>query len=177
MRAKENLRELLNIMNGYLDKIDFSKVGEMIEEIKRSKRIFIVGAGLNSFVAGIFATRLAHLGYIAYSTETLMPPIEKDDLLIAISGSGFTRPTIDYARVAKDIGAKVIAITSFKDSELAKLADILVEVPGRIITEKYKKDYLERQISGIVEPRASKVMNFEILCILLIDAIIDDLKK
>ncbi len=176
MRAEENLKELLNLMKSYLNRIDFLKVDEMIKEIRKSRRVFIVGAGLNSFVAGIFATRLAHLGYVAYSTETLMPPIEEGDLLIAISGSGFTRPTVDYAKVAKEVGAKVVAITSFKDSELAKIADILVEIPGRIITEKYKKDYLERQIAGIVEPKASKVMNFEILCILLIDAIIDDLK-
>jgi 6-phospho-3-hexuloisomerase len=50
---------------------------------------------------------------------------------------------------AKDIGAKVIAVTSFPESPLGQLADLIVTVRGRTKSAKpLEEDYLARQLRG-----------------------------
>lgn len=62
--------------------------------------------------------------------ETITPSIQKNDLLVVVSGSGETRTVLDLAKMAHDKGVKMIAITSNVKSSLAKLADGLLQVPG-----------------------------------------------
>ena len=51
---------------------------------------------------------------------------------VAISGSGKTKNTVSNTAAAKKLGLKVIAVTSKEESELAKLADCVIKVPGRV---------------------------------------------
>ncbi len=55
------------------------------------------------------------------------------DSVIAISHSGNIRDTVKSAKVAKDVGAKIIVITSGVGSELSKVGDIVLYSgsPGR----------------------------------------------
>ena len=43
--------------------------------------------------------------------ETITPAAVKDDLIIAISGSGTTKITLTARSIAKEIGAQVVAVT------------------------------------------------------------------
>jgi DNA-binding MurR/RpiR family transcriptional regulator len=63
----------------------------------------------NSHIALIHA---AHLG--------------KKDLLVLISHEGESKEVIECARLAQMGGAKVVAVTSYMNSDLAKMADISI---------------------------------------------------
>ncbi|MBE6574019.1 MAG: SIS domain-containing protein [Ruminococcaceae bacterium] len=58
-----------------------------------------------------------------------------NDLLIALSTSGNSKNVVAAARVAKAVGAKVIAMTGAKESKLSEIADVCIKAPE---TETYK---------------------------------------
>lgn len=96
------------------------------------------------------------------------------DMLIAISGSGRTKLVVTAAEVAKNLGAVVVSITSYPDSPLGKLSDIVVKVPGRTKVSG-EDDYNVRQLMGIYEPLAPLGTLFEIAALVMLDAVIAEL--
>jgi len=150
-------------------------VGLLIEAWSWGKIVLIVGAGRSGLVGRAFAMRLMHLGFRTYVVgETITPAIGTNDVLIAISGSGTTGIVVAAAEAAKRVGAKVIAITSFTESPLAKLSDHVVVVPGRTKTVS-ETDYFSRQILGIHEPLAPLGTLFEVSAMVLLDSVIVEL--
>lgn len=123
--------QVLNEIDTVLHKVDVRQIDQTIKLITKNKRIFVLGSGRSGFAAKGFAMRLMHIGYQVYVVgETITPSIQKNDLLVVVSGSGETRTVLDLAKMAHDKGVKMIAITSNVKSSLAKLADGLLQVPG-----------------------------------------------
>jgi len=97
-------------------------------------------------------------------------------LLIAISGTGTTKMVLTASSAAKEIGAKVIAITSFPESPLGHLADLVVTVKGRTKAGlPREEDYLARQIIGEREPLTPLGSIFENNCMVFLDSLIVEL--
>lgn len=159
--------------------LDMKSVEKLLKSLLGSKgqKIFTVGMGRSGFVARAFALRLMNLGFNVYFLgETITPAAEKGDLLIAISGTGTTKMVLTASAAARDIGARVIAITSFPESPLGKLADLVVEVKGRTKAGTPKeKDYLTRQIMGVGEPLTPLGSIFEINSMVFLDSLIVEL--
>ncbi|RLI79834.1 6-phospho-3-hexuloisomerase [Archaeoglobales archaeon] len=147
--------------------IDLNQVKEMIGVIENSESIFVMGAGRSGFIAKAFAMRLMHLGYNVYVVgETVTPRIGKNDVLIAISGSGETTSVVNISRKAKEIvNSKIIAVTNNKNSTLAKLSDVVVLLKGKIKTER------NEEIAKI----APLGTMFELTAMIFLDAIIAEL--
>lgn len=142
---------------------------------KNDRRILVIGAGRSGLVGRAFAMRLKHLGFDVYVLgDTIVSPVRKDDIVIAISGSGRTALIVTAAEAAKTVGAKVIAITSFIDSPLARLADVVVEIPGRTKIS-HVEDYFARQVLGLHEPLAPLGTLFEDCAAVFLDAVIAEL--
>ncbi len=123
-----------------------------------------------------FAMRLMHLGFRSYVLgETITPSVGDGDLVVAISGSGTTTMVVAAAEAAKKMRAKVVAITSYRDSPLANYADLVVQVPGRTKVATMD-DYFARQILGLHEPLAPLGGTlFEDTTMVLLDAVIAEL--
>lgn len=159
--------------------LDMKSVEKLLKNLlgSKDKKIFTVGMGRSGFVARAFALRLMNLGFNVYFLgETITPAAEKGDLLIAISGTGTTKMVLTASAAARDIGARVIAITSFPESPLSKLADLVVEVKGRTKAGTPKeKDYLTRQIMGVGEPLTPLGSIFEINSMVFLDSLIVEL--
>ncbi|MEJ2770089.1 MAG: 6-phospho-3-hexuloisomerase [Sulfolobaceae archaeon] len=142
---------------------------------KKNGKILVMGAGRSGLVGRAFAMRLLHLGYNAYVLgDTIVPAIGEKDIAIAISGSGRTKLILTAAEAAKEAKAILITITSYADSPIAKISDIVVEVPGRT---KYSvnEDYFARQILGITEPLAPLGTLFEDTTQVFLDGIVAEL--
>jgi len=156
------------------------KVKAMIEMIfsvyGTDYRIFTTGEGRSKLAGEAFAMRLMHLGFSAYILgEPTTPGIRQDDIVIAISGSGTTETVKKSCEIAIEerIGAKLIVITSKKRSILARMADIVIDLPGRqgIISDK---DYLERTLRGDF-PRLPMKTVFETNAGIFCDSVISEL--
>jgi 6-phospho 3-hexuloisomerase len=120
----------------------------MIDAIKKADRVFLMGVGRSGLVSKAFAMRLVHLGLTSHVIgETTTPSIAKEDLLIAVSGSGSTNSVVKAVEIAKKIGTKVLAVTSYPNSDLGKLADYVVKIEGRTKVDVTKDD-LKRELTG-----------------------------
>jgi len=135
--------------------------------LKSRRRIFVTGAGRSGKVAESFAMRLRHLGYnVRVPGEPTAPPVREGDLFIVISGGGEHK--IREAELVHQIGAKVIVITSYPESSLGKLSDMVVCIPGR--TEVLPENYEERRLKGF--PVIPLGTAFELLAMVVLDSVI-----
>ncbi len=104
-------------------------IQRLLDVMQPAQRIFTYGRGRSGNVAKAFAVRLMHLGYSTYVIgETITAPVQKDDVVICISGSGTTYPVVMTAELGRRQGAKVVAVTATPDSEVANLAHVVVPV-------------------------------------------------
>jgi 6-phospho 3-hexuloisomerase len=98
-----------------------------LKVLQPARRVFLYGRGRSGFVARAFAVRLMHLGYQTYVVgETITAPVKRDDVVILVSGSGSTYPVVMTAELGRRQGATVVAITAQPDSEVARLAHVVV---------------------------------------------------
>lgn len=171
--------EIIECIKLSIEELNLNEVEKLIELLLKAKdeKIFTVGMGRSGFVARSFALRLMNLGFNVYFLgETITPAAEKGDLLIAISGTGTTKMVLTASSAAKEIGAKVIAITSFPESPLGQLADLVVTVKGRTKAGlPREEDYLARQIIGEREPLTPLGSIFENNCMVFLDSLIVEL--
>ena len=152
--------------------LKLEQVRGMVDAMIGANKIFIYGAGRSGLVGKAFAMRLMHLDFNVYVVgETITPAFEEGDLLIAISGSGETRTIVDAAEIAKNQGGKVVGITSYKNSTLGRLSDVVVEIPGRTKAD-IPTDYIGRQMLTEYKWMAPMGTLFEDSTMLLLDGII-----
>ncbi len=165
------------IMHGVqeiLSNVSKDQVEKMVNMMLEAKdhRILIIGVGRSGLIGKSFAMRLMHLGFHVYVMgETITPAIGKNDLIISISGSGSTKLVVIAAEIAKEVEAKIIAVSSYPDSSLGKIADHIVQIRGRTKLAR-EKDYFLRQISGIHAPLAPLGTMFEIAASIFLDSVI-----
>jgi len=172
-------KELMKNVQTSLSSVDTKQIDKMIDMMIEAKdrRILIMGVGRSGLIGKAFAMRLMHLGFDVYVMgETITPSIGLGDLIIAISGSGTTKLVVTAASIAKEVKAKIIAVTSYPWSELGKIADHIVQVRGRTkIAEE--RDYFTRQITGVHEPLAPLGTVFEMATTVFLDSLIVELMR
>ena len=175
----EAVREILEGITEAIRGLNLSQVGWIIEALLQAgsegRKILVVGAGRSGLVGKAFAMRLMHLGFNTYVLgETITPAIGDRDLVFVISGSGSSTLPLTVAKMAKSLGAKVLAVTSHPTSPLGMIADLVVEVPGRVMRSR-EDEYHSRQILGDHEPLAPMGTIFEDSCMVFLDCLIAEL--
>ncbi len=170
------MREIASFIMKSIEEIDENEVNMFIDELvrvyKESKKVLVMGAGRSGLVGKAFAMRLLHLGFNSYVLgETIVPSVREGDLVVAISGSGRTQLIVTAAETAKKVNARVAAITTYRDSPLARIADVVVRVPGRAKMSRME-DFFARQILGIHEPLAPLGTLFEDTAMVFLDGVI-----
>ena len=171
--------EILSGARKAMTELDLEKVENFIKLIldSLSKKIFVVGQGRSGFVGRAFALRLMNMGLTVYFLgETITPAAGKDDLIVAISGSGTTKITLTASSTAKEIGAQVVAVTSYPESPLGDLADLVMPIGGRTkFGWPKEEDYLVRQILGESETLSPFGSIFENNCMVFLDSMVVEL--
>ncbi|MEJ6496564.1 MULTISPECIES: MurR/RpiR family transcriptional regulator [Pseudoalteromonas] len=120
------IHDILDINAGLIKQTDVEQAAQYIANSRHSL-IFGVGGG-SSVVAQECHNRLFRLDILsnAYSDPVMMrmtaASVDVSDVVVMLSLTGCARDLIDTARIAKEYGAKVIAICP--QSELADLATI-----------------------------------------------------
>jgi 6-phospho-3-hexuloisomerase len=122
---------VLDELSGVLSAVShnqMSKAAAMLED--RQRRWFFCGQGRSGLAAQMAAMRLMHVGFTTHVVgETTAPAVVQGDGLVAISATGETPLTLYLARLARDLGAEVLAVTSRGDSTLAGVAQTRIELP------------------------------------------------
>lgn len=101
-----------------------------LELIASAQRIGFIGVGGSGIVAMDAHHKFLKLGLFCqalpdpHNAAQVCALLEPEDLIIAISHSGATKDVLDSARIAKERGASLIALTGLGRSPLSKLADV-----------------------------------------------------
>jgi len=115
--------------------------------------------------------RLMHVGFdVNVFGEVVTPAVREKDLVIAVSGTGETTTVNEIARIAKQHGARIVAVTSNVDSSLGKLAANVVTIRGR--TEADDVSFLERQVTGVSISLTPLGTLFELNSLVFLDSVI-----
>jgi 6-phospho-3-hexuloisomerase len=115
--------QILEVMNN----INNESINKAKEIILTSQKIFVYGAGRSGIIGKAFAMRLVQLGLVAYFIgETITPIVTDHDSVIIISNTGNTKSSVLVAEISKNVGAKIIAITSNPNSEISKISNLQI---------------------------------------------------
>jgi sugar/nucleoside kinase (ribokinase family)/D-arabinose 5-phosphate isomerase GutQ len=133
----QSLEELSTLRDG-LDLDAMARAVEMIRQAQaRGGRVHVTGVGKPEHVARYAASLFCSVGTPAtflHATETLhgsLGQVHPHDVVIAISNSGSTHELFTAASAIKEEGADLIAVTGNRESELARLADLVLCAPVR----------------------------------------------
>ncbi len=160
---KTTTQIILDEIHSVLEKIEEKAYERFISSLLSAKNIFVTGQGRSGLVSRTFAMRLTHIGLNAYCVgDATTPNIDEGDLLIACSSSGSTHITCYIAGLAKKSRSTLVAVTSHKNSPLARQADVVIELPVQEVSTNYKND-------GSIQFRSTL---FEQACLVYLDGII-----
>ncbi len=98
---------------------------EMAGELARKigPDVILAGEGVADCILKMFAQRLYHLSFRAHTLSgTIVPPITKEKLVVALSCSGESSAPVTAAKIASMKSAWFSPITAFPDSSLAEVA-------------------------------------------------------
>ena len=175
---KTSIGAILDNIESAVDFLDDQSIDEFENIIINAENVFVTGAGRSGLAAKAFAMRLMHLGLSAYVVgETISPAINREDCIIAISGSCETNTIVSAARIAKNRGSKVLAVTSYPESTLGQLADGYLFVKGRTKQEVDDENYMKRQIHGNYTSLTPLGTAFELTTLVFLDAIVSELME
>ena len=114
-----------------LQSLSDRKVEDFIHRILKARAIFFSAQGRSGFILRCFCMRLMHLGQQVYFCgETITPAIEREDMLIVLSGSGETPSTLEAVKVAKEREAFTFGVLGNVESRIASLVDRYIHLPG-----------------------------------------------
>jgi 6-phospho-3-hexuloisomerase len=151
--------------------IDEEQVEQMMKTIESSYSTFIAGSGRSGLVGKAFAMRLMHLGFRVHVVgDVTTPAITRKDVLIALSGSGETKNVTLAANAAKEVGAKVVGITTNPRSSLGKSMDVGIYIQSK--TNVAWKHYTSHVLKGNYDDLTPMGTLFEDSAHLFLDGLI-----
>ena len=169
------IEEILDNVRSVSAELDPKNIEDMTSLLQTSQHVFVMGLGRSGLVARAFAMRLMHLGISVYVVgETTTPALTSEDCLLAISGSGETFSIISAANIAHKRGTKIIAVTSYVDSTLGEMADLVVHIKGRTKIDA-EKNYITRQMNGKHQSLSPMGTLFEVTSLIFLDSLIAQL--
>ncbi|MFC6181377.1 MurR/RpiR family transcriptional regulator [Lactiplantibacillus daowaiensis] len=113
--------------------IDPAKLDQAIDLLSQAGKVYLFGVGGSAQSGESFASILLRVGvqstpvgdpHIQAQIASLLGP---NDLVVGLSLTGRTKDTYDSLKIAKDNGAKILAITNNLNSPVAKLGDVVLQ--------------------------------------------------
>lgn len=135
------LKDQENNLSEAISTLEEGVCSRAIDAVLKSRRIFIVGSGASHHVAAYLEEGLALYldASVIFASSRVGPEhairhmmsTRAGDLVIAISMPRYSRGTVELTNLAKERGAKVLALTDAPTSPLARLADMTLFAPAR----------------------------------------------
>lgn len=150
---------VLECANTSIQEMDQEQIKDLAQKITDAQRVFLLGNGRTGLIAQAFGMRLAQLGLPVFLvSHPTTPALEKDDLLLLVSGSGKTESLVLAGDRARDIGAAIFLVTGEPESPLGKRIQdrLIIHFPGKS----------DRVLNGTL---------FEMALLLNLDAVVNQL--
>ena len=135
--TKKTLAETVEALNTTVEMIDYKNFEIIIEKIRESGRILIIGTGMSSIVARDLELKLMKIKIdtVHYESKQMqlmkLSTMDVNDLIIVISHRGETQEILDVVSIAKEMNICVISITSIGKNTLSSLSDYSIGVVSK----------------------------------------------
>jgi len=166
----DNIQKNIKFLRQHVDQVH--KFVEAIDKAaKKGHGIFIVASGRSAMVGQMFQTRLEHLEIPVFfvTNSRSVPYLQKGDLILVISGSGRTPIVKAILESYLDQNPKIISITSYPESWLGRISDLVVQLIGRT------KIDIARREKGEEASLTPEGTQFEIAAAIFLDGVIAEL--
>ena len=137
--------------------------------VKTCKEVHIIAIGNTAVLAQYMDFRLGRLGIkstYGVSAEYFMNHVnlaDPDDIVLAISKTGTSKPVILGMELAKENGLKCIAITDHEQSPVSELADYVLLSRGEDEPFNYYKDYAQTNMMATIDALLTFVTNEDLI--------------
>ncbi len=142
-RARAAVVESLQATTGNLaaavDNLREASLERLAEDLSGARRVYVMGFGLSAHLAGLLALSLEPflpqvIDVVTWGGTELaagrLVDVDRRDVLVAISLPRYSSDAVRLARVARDRGARVLAITDSPASPLSRLATETLFAPA-----------------------------------------------
>lgn len=123
----------IQALNDTLESLDMAQYEAAVDCLVAARRMAFFGLGNAAVVAREVYQEFLRIGVPCYTAEDgdlqliiVNAQLSQGDVVVAISYSGESRPILALAKQARARGIRVLAVTNFPRSTLAKLADIVL---------------------------------------------------
>lgn len=120
--------------------LDVSVLADAVDAVAKARRTDIYGVGASGHVALDLQQKLHRIGMVAsawpdpHMALTSAVLLGRTDVAIGLSHTGTTMDTVDALELARQAGARTIAITNYPQSPIAARADLVLCTAARETT-------------------------------------------
>lgn len=120
-----------------VDHLDLSQLDEVIEALSHARRISLFGLGASAFAAQDMQHKLLRIDRIALAIPDSHLALGSaalltgEDVAVGLSHTGETAEVVECLRVAREHGAKTIAIVNYPRARLTRHADLVLTTAVR----------------------------------------------
>jgi len=137
---RRNLMQDRNNLDYSLLHFDEETVESIVNLLQKAQRIFVAGEGNLTFLAEAFVGRLVGLGYAAHPVPAelagqaaMSTTLTAKDVVLCIGMTVMTPGIAVVLKVARDVGAKTIAIAGSATNAIASIAQHVLYAPVETI--------------------------------------------
>lgn len=157
--------EFMEVIHLTASLISPQQIRQTVDLIERQRHLYFFGISVSGIAARMGGNSFLRVGKPSQAIEEgpmqilAASTMSSEDALVVFSLTGNTTDICEAVLVAKDRGVKIIAITSYPHSQLAKLSDIVLQTSakeeiingGRIIgllSQLFVLDHLKREYTA-----------------------------
>ena len=133
VKIARKLQSVINtVMDETIDLLDLNQLDLVVRFIRRANRVFIFGVGTSGVTAEDAKNKFMRIGipvdasgnnHFMYMQAALL---QRNDVAIGISHSGYSQETAHALKIAKDNGATTVELTHSMRSPLTEHADFVL---------------------------------------------------
>ncbi|PJG58141.1 SIS domain-containing protein [Aeromonas cavernicola] len=131
--AKKLAQEKINSLIETTQALDYRLLAQIIERLDQATRVQLVGIGGSALTANDLYYKLLKIGVTtlfaqdSHAQISIAETLGPNDVQLVLSYSGMSRDVLVAAELAKKKGATLIAATSFRQSPLRQMADMVLD--------------------------------------------------
>lgn len=172
---KDKVQSLVSNSNElFFYQLDIAQYEAAVKALRQTNHVYLLGIGASSLPAYDLYHKLRRINrnasfeFDAHMMVEFFQFLTEDDVVVAFSYSGQSSEVVYPCEIAKEKGAKVIAVTRNAQSPLSDLSDILLTLPNNehlirvgAITSKYSSLLMgDLLYLGIIQQDYTKIEEF-----------------
>ncbi|MFH2114699.1 MAG: MurR/RpiR family transcriptional regulator, partial [Spirochaetota bacterium] len=132
------MKREIQALQSMIKQLDYSQIQRVVELLRSSKSVFLVGFRTSAAATIWFYTILSIIRDTVYLvnnptevSKTLLN-VDANSLVVAVGYSRYTKESVQFVKHAHDQKATIVAVTDNSLSPLARLADVPFIVPPTV---------------------------------------------